>query len=103
MEFFAYEKCDKLTWTSNECCRNKYIISKQVIPKSNMNIKYNSPTLGFDCSPHKYTCDIFQNIFSRRLQLYSSTNEVGVLRYIYKVKSIHGIVLTTTFGFKHCG
>ena len=58
MEFFGYETCDKLVWTSSENCRNKNTIIKQGIPKSNMNKTSPSSTLVFGCSPHKDTCDI---------------------------------------------
>ena len=72
MEFFGYETCDKLIWTSGKGCRNTNIIVKQGIPKINMNMTYPSETLGFSCYPHKDTYDIFSEIlFSHRLQSYS--------------------------------
>ena len=58
MDFGGYETCDKLIWTSDEGCRNKNTISKQGIPKSNMNKKSPSSTFGFGCSSHNDTCDI---------------------------------------------
>ena len=72
MYFVGYEKCDKLIWTSDEVCRNKNAISKQVIPQSNMNKTSPSFTLGFGCSPYKDTCDIFpEYLVSRIFQVYS--------------------------------
>ena len=67
-------------------------------------MKSPSATLGFSCSPNKYTCDILsEDLVSHRLKVYSSKNEVGVLRYINKVKSIHGIGLSTTCGYQSYG
>ena len=60
--------------------------------------------LGFDCYPHKDTCDIFsENLVSHRLQAYSSINEGGVLSYINKVKSRHGIRIPAFCGYQNCG
>ena len=51
IEFVGYETCDKLIWTSGKGCRNTNTISKQGIPKININIKSPSAKLGFGCSP----------------------------------------------------
>ena len=40
---------------------------------------------------------------SQSLQEYSSINEGGVLRYINRAKSRHGIGLPTTCGYYNCG
>ena len=104
MEFVGYETRDKLIRTSGKGCRNTNIISKQGIPKSNMNMKYPSATLCFCYSPHKEICDISsENLVSNRLQEYTSIYEGDVLRHINKVKSIHGIGPPTTCGHQHCG
>ena len=58
MEFVCYETCAKLIWTTGEGCINTNTISKQGIPKINMNKTYPLSTLGSGCSPHKDTCDI---------------------------------------------
>ena len=58
MEFFGYDTCDKLIWTSSEVSIITNKTNKQVIPKTHTNKAYLSPTFGFGCSPHKYTCDI---------------------------------------------
>ena len=58
MEFVGDVTRDKLISTSCEGFRNKNIISKEGIPKSNMNITSPSSKLGFGCSLHKETCDI---------------------------------------------
>ena len=63
IDFIGYEKCDKLICTSGECCRNTNTISKQEIPKSNINKIYTSSTLGFGCSPYKDTCNILSGYF----------------------------------------
>ena len=54
----GYETCDKLIWASNNGCINTNTLSKQGIPKININNIFPSSTLGFGCSPHKYTCDL---------------------------------------------
>ena len=54
-----YDTCEKLIWTSSEGFRNTNPIRKQGIPKSYMNKTSPSSTLGFGCSQHKDTCDIF--------------------------------------------
>ena len=38
MEFVGYETCDKLIWTPGKGFRNKNTISKQDVPKINMNM-----------------------------------------------------------------
>ena len=87
MDFFGYEICDKLIWTSGEGFINTNKISKQDIPTNNMNNKSPSSTLVFGCSPHNDTCDILsEDLVSNEFQAYSSKNEGGVLRYINKVK-----------------
>ena len=48
-EFFGYETSDKLIWKPGEGFRNKNTISKEGIPKININMTYNSSTLGFGC------------------------------------------------------
>ena len=73
MEFVDYETCDKLIWTVREGCRNTNTISKQGIPKININMTYPSSTLGFGCYPYKDTCDILSEyLFLHILQAYSS-------------------------------
>ena len=47
MEFFGYETCDILIWTSGEGWRNTNTIVKQDIPKNNMKKTYPSSTLSF--------------------------------------------------------
>ena len=47
MEFVDYETREKLLWTSGEGCRNNNTISKQGIPKINMNMKSPLALLGF--------------------------------------------------------
>ena len=75
MEFVGHETSDKLLWSSGKCCRNINTISKQGIPKSNINMTSPSETLGFGCSPHKDTCDILsENLASQIFQAYSSIN-----------------------------
>ena len=59
MDFFGYETCENLLWKSGEGYRNTNATSKKVIPKINMNMTYNSATLGFGCFPHKETCRKF--------------------------------------------
>ena len=104
MEFFCYEICDKLIWTSGKGCRNSKKISKQGIPKINMNMKSPSATLSLGCPPHKSTCDFLsENLVSQRFQTYSSINEGGLLMHINKDKSRHSILLPTTCGYRHCG
>ena len=58
MYFVGYETREKLMWTSGKGFRNNNKISKQGIPKININMTYILATLGFGCFPHKYTCDI---------------------------------------------
>ena len=103
-KFFGYETCENLIWTSGEGFTNTNTIRKQGIPKINMNITSPSSTLGLFCYPPKDTCDIFSEDFiSHILQAYSSKNQGGVLRYITKVKSRHGILLPTICGYQDCG
>ena len=65
MEFVGYKLRDKLIWTSGEGFRNTSTISKQGIPKINMNTKSPSATLCFGCSPDIDTCDILsENLVS---------------------------------------
>ena len=72
MEFFGYETCDKLIWTSGEDRRDTNTIRKKVIPKNNINKTFTSSTLVFGCFPHKYTRYILSEDFvSQRLQAYS--------------------------------
>ena len=59
MEFVDYESCEKLIWTSCEGCIITNKTNKQRIPKNQTNKIYSSLILGFGCSPHKDTCDIF--------------------------------------------
>ena len=97
MEFVGVETRDKLMWTSSKRCRNTNTISKQGIQKRNMNMKHTSGTLGFDCSPHKDTCDIFlESLVAPVLQEYYSINEGDVLRSTNGVKSRHEIGLPKT-------
>ena len=63
MDCFGYEICDKLIWTSVKGCRNINTIIKQGIPKINMSMESPSSTLGFGCSPHKYSCYILSEIY----------------------------------------
>ena len=73
MFIFGYETCEKLIWTSGTGCRNKNALSKQGIPKINMNMTSPSSTLVFVCLPHKETCDILsEDLVSHILQEYSS-------------------------------
>ena len=58
MEFVGCDTCDKLIWIFGECIIIKNKIIKQVSPKIHINKVYPASTLGFVCSPHKYTCDI---------------------------------------------
>ena len=58
IEFVGYETCDKLILTSGEVCINTNAITKQGIPKRNMNMTSPSETSGFCCSSYKDTCDI---------------------------------------------
>ena len=51
MEFFVYETCDKLIWTSGEGSRITNEIIKQLNPKTNINKVSTARTLGFGCSP----------------------------------------------------
>ena len=72
MEFVGDVTRDKLISTSCEGFRNKNIISKEGIPKSNMNMTSPSSKLDLGCSPHKGTCDLFSDdLVSHRLQAYS--------------------------------
>ena len=72
MEFVGDVTRDKLISTSCEGFRNKNIISKEGIPKSNMNMTSPSSKLELGCSPHKGTCDLFSDdLVSHRLQAYS--------------------------------
>ena len=50
-EFVGYETCDKLIFPSGKGFRNTNTISKQVIPRINMNMTYTSVTLGFGPPP----------------------------------------------------
>ena len=88
MYFVGYETLHKAIWTSGEGCINIDKISKQDIPKSNMNNASPSSTFGFGCSPHTETCDniLSEYLVSHRFQSYYSKNEGGVLSYINKVK-----------------
>ena len=62
-------------------------------------MKLPSATLSFYCYLYKNTCDILsENLVSHIFQAYSSINEGDVLRYTNKVKSRHGIGLSTNFG-----
>ena len=56
-EFFGYDTRDKSICTSSEGCRNTNTISKQGIPKINMNMASPSAMLVFGCSPHNDTSD----------------------------------------------
>ena len=72
IEFVGYETCEKLIWKSGEGYRNTHTISKQGIPRSNMNMTSPSSKLDLGCSPHKGTCDLFSDdLVSHRLQAYS--------------------------------
>ena len=69
MEFFGYEKCDKLIWTSGEGNKITNKISKQGSPKTHIKKIYSASTLGFGFPPQKYTCDILSEAFiSSRIQ-----------------------------------
>ena len=73
MKFVGYDTCDKIIWTSGEVWINTDTISKQGIPKININKTSPSSTLGFGCSPHKETCYILsEDLVSCRLWAYSS-------------------------------
>ena len=73
IEFDVYDTCDRLIWISGEISRITNKISKQGIPKTNINKIYNESTLNFGCSPNKYTCDILlEYLVSSILQAYSS-------------------------------
>ena len=56
MEFFGYETCDKLIWTSGEGIININKISRQGIPNTHINKVHHSSTLVFGCYPHKDDC-----------------------------------------------
>ena len=93
MEFVGYETCEKLIWKSGEGYRNTHTISKQGIPRSNMNMTSPSSKLGFSCSLHKETFDILkEDLVSHRFQEYSSKNDGNVLRYINKVCCLINII-----------
>ena len=63
MEFVVRGTCDKLIFTSDEGFINTHTISKQVIPKINMNMKSPSATLDIGV-PHIRTLVInFQRIW----------------------------------------
>ena len=71
MEFFGYEICEKLIWTSGEGVRNTNTTRKQGIPKINMNMTSPPLTLVFGCSSHIETSDIlWEYLVSHRLQAY---------------------------------
>ena len=53
--FVGYKTCDKLLCTSDKDCRNTNKISKQGIPKININMTSPSSILEFGYSPHKRT------------------------------------------------
>ena len=75
MELLGYETCDKLVWASVEYFINTNTISKQGIPKTNINKTSPSSTLGFGCSPHKGTCDILsEDLVLCVFQAYLSKN-----------------------------
>ena len=71
MEFFGYDTCDKLIWTSGEgnIITNK--ISKKGITKTHNNKISLSSTLGFGCSLHKDTCDILsEDLVSSKFKIF---------------------------------
>ena len=104
MECFGYETFEKLLCTSREDSINTNTISKKGIPKITMNVTYPSLTICFGCYPHTDTCDVLsENLGSHRLQAYSSIYEGGIMSYINKVKSRHGIGIPTTCGYPHGG
>ena len=73
MEFLGYDTCEKSICTSGggSIITNK--IRKQVIPKTHINKLSPTSTLDFDCSPHKYNCDILsEDLFSSKIQAYFS-------------------------------
>ena len=73
MEIVGYVTREKFIWTSSEGCINKNKITKQGIPKININMIYSSSTLGFGFYHHKKTCDILSEMLvSHRLKVYSS-------------------------------
>ena len=69
MDFLGYDTCEKLICTSGvgSIITNK--IRKQVIPKTHINKLSPASTSDFDCSPHKYNCDILsEDLVSSRFR-----------------------------------
>ena len=103
MEFVGYDTHEKLIWTSGEGNIIKNKIIKQGITKTQTNKISPSSKLGFGCSPHKGTCDIFSKIWFHPYFKHIIEKKGIVLRYMKKVKYIHSIGLPKRCGYHNCG
>ena len=100
MNCVGYETRDKLICTPGKCCITTNTTRKEVIPKTNTNKTPPSSTLGFGCSSHKDTSDIFSEyfFFTYIASIFIKKLVVCIDIYINNVKSRHGIGLPKLCG-----